>query len=108
MDHYPSVSRELAIRVLGLAAVILTADRVLVPRKARQQKERPSGSADSVINIDPEIMGATPVFMDTRVPVSILIDYLVGGYGLNYFLYQYPTVSRELAVRFLELWPQKS
>lgn len=42
--------------------------------------------------------------MGTRVPVSILIDYLLGGYDtLNSFLYQYPSVSREQAVRFLEL-----
>ena len=58
---------------------------------------------DTLINRDPEIMGATPVFMGTRVPVSILIDHLTSGYTLNYFVDHYPTVSRVQAVRFLEL-----
>ena len=59
--------------------------------------------AKSVVNIDPDIMSGTPVFMGTRVPLSFLTDYLVEGYGLNYFLYQYPTVSREQATLLLDL-----
>lgn len=57
----------------------------------------------ALINRNPNILGGTPVFMGTRVPVNILIDHLLGGYTLNYFLDQYPTVSREQAVQFFEL-----
>ena len=46
------------------------------------------------INIDPEIMSGTPVFNGTRVPVSILFDYLEDG-KLDSFLENYPTVSRD-------------
>ena len=51
--------------------------------------------SNPVINRDPNIMSGTPVFMGTRVPVSILIDHLLGGYTLNYFLDHYPSVSRD-------------
>ena len=47
-----------------------------------------------VINRNPNILGGTPVFMETRVPVRILIDHLAAGYTLNHFLDRYPTVSR--------------
>ena len=105
--HFPAVSRELAVRLLGLAAVKLTADTVLELHKPRQQKEHPASSTGSVINIDPDIVSGAPVFMGTRVPLSILIDHLMGGYTLNYFVDQYPTVSREQVVQFLELATEK-
>ena len=50
----------------------------------------------------PEILGGTPVFMDTRVPVRALIDYLEGGDTLDDFLADFPTVSRWKAVAVLE------
>jgi len=56
----------------------------------------------SVVSIDPEIMSGTPCFAGTRVPVRVLIDYFEGGETLDEFLEQYPTVSREKAVAFLE------
>ena len=46
--------------------------------------------------------GGTPVFIGTRVPVRILLDYLEGGDPLEEFLDNYPSVSREQAVAFLE------
>ena len=52
---------------------------------------------------NPEIMGGTPVFTDTRVPVKNLLDYLEGGDTLDEFLDGFPGVSREQAVGFLEL-----
>jgi len=55
-----------------------------------------------IIHSDPEIMGGTPVFVGTRVPVRILLDYLEGGEPLEEFLENYPSVSREQAVAFLE------
>lgn len=54
------------------------------------------------VNIDPEMMGGMPVFAGTRVPVQALLDYLEGGDTLDAFLDNYPTVSRELAIAFLE------
>jgi uncharacterized protein (DUF433 family) len=57
---------------------------------------------DRLINIDPEIMGGEPVFMGTRVPVKSIVDWLVGGYSLEEFLDNFPSVSREQAVRFIE------
>ena len=56
----------------------------------------------SVVHSDPEIMGGTPVFVGTRVPVQALIDYIEGGHSLEQFLDDFPTVSRELAIAALE------
>ncbi|HEX3800737.1 MAG TPA: DUF433 domain-containing protein [Verrucomicrobiae bacterium] len=58
--------------------------------------------SNSVVQIDPEIMGGTPCFSGTRVPVRTLIDYLEGGDSLDDFLDDFPTVSREQAVALLE------
>lgn len=55
-----------------------------------------------VIHSDPEILGGTPVFVGTRVPLQALIDYLEGGHPLADFLDDFPTVSREQAVAALE------
>jgi uncharacterized protein (DUF433 family) len=48
------------------------------------------------INIDPEIMGGTPVFTGTRVPIQSLFDYLEGGETVEEFLYNFPTVKKNL------------
>ena len=55
-----------------------------------------------VIHSDPEILGGTPVFVGTRVPLRNLIDYLEGGYSLDEFLDDFPTVTREQAIAALE------
>jgi uncharacterized protein (DUF433 family) len=55
-----------------------------------------------IVHSDPEILAGTPVFVGTRVPVRILLDYLEGGEPLEEFLDNYPSVSRELAVAFIE------
>lgn len=55
-----------------------------------------------IVHSDPEILGGTPVFIGTRVPVQTLLVYLEGGETLEEFLDNYPTVSREQAVAFLE------
>lgn len=57
---------------------------------------------DSVIIKDPEILGGLPVFRGTRVPVKNLIDYLATGETIDAFLDDFPTVTREQAIRFLE------
>ena len=55
-----------------------------------------------IVHSDPEILSGAPVFVGTRVPVRILLDYLEGGEPLEEFLDNYPSVSREQAVAFLE------
>jgi len=55
-----------------------------------------------LITIDPDILGGTPVFKGTRVPVKTLFEYLESNYTLGEFLEYFPTVSRELACRVLE------
>jgi len=55
-----------------------------------------------VVHSDPDILGGTPVFIGTRVPLRNLIDYLKNGHSLDEFLYDFPTVSREQAVAALE------
>jgi uncharacterized protein (DUF433 family) len=57
----------------------------------------------SVVASDPEILGGTPVFVGTRVPVRNLIDYLEAGDSLEDFLRSFPSVSREKAIAALEL-----
>jgi len=56
----------------------------------------------SVVHSDPEILGGTPVFVGTRVPVQALIDYIQGGHTLERFLDDFPSVPRELAIAALE------
>ena len=56
----------------------------------------------SVISTNPDILGGTPVFAGTRVPVQTLLDYLEAGHPLKEFLDDFPTVSREQAVGLLE------
>ena len=56
-----------------------------------------------VVQRDPEILGGTPVFTGTRVPVKILFDYLEAGDSLDVFLDAFPSVTRKQAVAALEL-----
>jgi uncharacterized protein (DUF433 family) len=55
-----------------------------------------------VVHSDPDILGGTPVFAGTRVPLRNLIDYLERGHDLNEFLDAFPSVSRHQAVAALE------
>ena len=56
-----------------------------------------------VIHSDPEVLGGTPVFVGTRVPVQSLFDYLEGGETVDEFLRQFPSVTREQVLAALEL-----
>ena len=56
----------------------------------------------SVVHSDPEILGGTPVFVGTRVPLQALIDYIEGGHTLEQFLDDFPSVRREQAIAALE------
>ena len=55
-----------------------------------------------LVTCSPDIMGGTPVFAGTRVPVQTLLDYLEGGESIDHFLEGFPTVTREQVVAFLE------
>lgn len=55
-----------------------------------------------VIHSDPGILGGTPVFVGTRVPAESLFDYLAGGYTVEYFLEQFPSVKPEQVKAALE------
>ena len=54
------------------------------------------------VTVDPEILGGTPVFRGTRVPVDALISNLEAGLTLDVFLENFPTVTRDQALRVLE------
>ena len=56
----------------------------------------------SIISSSPEIMGGTPVFAGTRVPVQTLLDYLKAGESIDDFLDGFPTVTREQVIALLE------
>ncbi len=58
---------------------------------------------EPIIQRSAEILGGTPVFRGTRVPIQTLIDYLEDGDSLDQFLDDFPTVSREQALQVLEL-----
>lgn len=60
-------------------------------------------SSQTVITRSDEILGGTPVFRGTRVPVRTLIDYLESGDRLEDFLEDFPSVSKELAIAVIEL-----
>lgn len=55
-----------------------------------------------IVHSDPDIVSGTPVFVGTRVPAQALLDYLEGGETIDEFLDDFPTVSREQVIAFLE------
>ena len=57
---------------------------------------------DALITVDTEILGGTPVFTGTRVPLNTLFEYLEDDYSLEEFLECFPTVTRAMACRVLE------
>ncbi len=67
-------------------------------------------NSTDLITIDPDILGGTPVFKGTRVPVRTLFDYLENNYTLDEFLECFPSVTREMARNVLERsetkWPR--
>lgn len=56
-----------------------------------------------IVHSDPNILGGTPVFVGTRVPLQNLIDYLEAGDTIDDFLRSFPSVTRDQAVAALEL-----
>ena len=57
---------------------------------------------NDLITIDPDILGGTPVFTGTRVPIKTLFEYLENNYSLEEFLECFPSVTHELARQVLE------
>ncbi|MCL1462895.1 MULTISPECIES: DUF433 domain-containing protein [Argonema] len=55
-----------------------------------------------VISTSPEIMGGTPVFSNTRVPVQTLFDYLKAGESIDDFIDGFPTVTKDQVIALLE------
>lgn len=62
-----------------------------------------SGNSKFIVTVDPRILGGTPVFAGTRVPVKNLFDYLEAGDSLEVFLDAFPSVTREQVVAALEM-----
>jgi len=56
----------------------------------------------NVVSIDPEVMGGTPVFRGTRVPIQNLIEYLEDDDDINDFFDGFPSVSREQVIGLIE------
>jgi len=56
-----------------------------------------------IINIDPEILGGTPVFYGTRVPIKNLFDYLETGESIETFLEDFESVKKEQVLKVLEM-----
>ena len=63
---------------------------------------------DTLIEQNADLLGGTPVFAGTRVPVQTLLDYLTAGDSLDDFLDDFPTVTRGQATALLELLKQVS
>jgi uncharacterized protein (DUF433 family) len=61
---------------------------------------------EDVVSRNPNVMSGALVFKGTRVPVEILIQHLIAGDSLNDFLEDFPSVSREQAVAYLEMTPE--
>lgn len=62
-----------------------------------------TGMNTQIIASSPEVMGGTPVFAGTRVPVQTLMDYIKGGESIDDFLDGFPTVTKEEVIAFLEV-----
>ena len=56
----------------------------------------------AVVSRDPDVMGGTPVFPGTRVPVQTLLDYIEAGETIDDFLEGFPSVTRAQVIAFLE------
>jgi uncharacterized protein (DUF433 family) len=74
---------------------------MLTQKPAESGKLATMRSSD-LITVDPEVLGGTPVFKGTRVPVKTLFDYLEDNYSMDEFLECFPSITREMARQLLE------
>ena len=86
----------------ALVAAILVAN-IEHPVSAFATTHRGVGFPMGPIKSDPKILGGTPCFAGTRVPVAALIDHLEEGHNIDFFLSQFPTVGRDQVQAVLEL-----
>ena len=102
MNHRDSSNR----KHLAMSKASLTN---IVNLPARSDTERVPGtdSRSGLVSIDPERKSGQPCFAGTRVPIHDLWDYLAGGESLETFLDSFPTVTREQAVRVIQLAGEK-
>lgn len=56
----------------------------------------------TIVSIDREVMGGTPCFIGTRVPIQTLLDYIEAGDSIDEFLEDFPTVGHDKVVAYLE------
>lgn len=73
-----------------------------IPESLNDEMKVSTMNAPDLITIDPDVLGGTPVFKGTRVPVNTLFAYLERSYPLDEFLECFPSVTREMACRMLE------
>ena len=60
-------------------------------------------TVSEIVSVQRDVMHGTPVFAGTRVPIQALLDYLEAGDSLDDFLDDFPSVTREQAVKFIDL-----
>ena len=60
------------------------------------------GAMDNVIDVNTGVLGGTPVFRGTRVPIQNLFDYIEGDETIDEFLVDFPTVSKDQVIQLLE------
>ena len=94
------VSRYLGEWVNALSLLSLACLRGLAYLKMVTAQEK--ASLASVVSVNSAIMHGTPCFTGTRVPVQTLLDYIEEGDTLDSFLKDFPTVTRNQAIQFLE------
>src|SRR5215471_13230065 len=90
---------EFSVRCLPAPALV---SNRLIRSVIYSLREAHGNRMESVIVKNPKILGGTPVFRGTRVPLQLLFDSLERGHTLEEFLAGYPTVSREMAVAALQ------
>ena len=71
---------------------------------SREAKERVR--KEEVVSRDPQVVSGALVFSGTRVPVEVLVQHLTAGDSLDDFLDDFPGVSREQAIAYLEMTPE--
>lgn len=59
-------------------------------------------TSDNLVISNPEILGGTPVFNGTRVPVKFLFDYIESGETVDEFIFNFPSVTKDQALQLLE------
>jgi uncharacterized protein (DUF433 family) len=89
----------IAFRLLEMRSPYSTLDTLFSIETIGQ---RPMLKDSLMINVSPDVMGGTPVFTGTRVPVQTLMDYLKAGESIDDFLEGFPTVTREQVIGLLE------